>query len=168
MNSHPSLSQHSKAIDGQNPAEPDISALLQYLATSLLERYIRTFVVAGPIDLAISIGVFQAASRLRPSNHPQRSDTLDNLAIAFFIRYKVGQKGSDLSRAITIHREALRLQRPDGFNLSSSEGHLANASLRRLKRHGGDIPLHLIIGKREDGPNAQPPGYSNQFSAYIL
>ena len=62
--------------------------------------------VGGLIDLDEAIRDVATSLHLRPAPHPNRSDSLNNLANALSIRFKQKGQFSDLEECIELHREA--------------------------------------------------------------
>jgi hypothetical protein len=91
-------------------------------------------------DLEEAITCHRQALALRPHGHPNRSDSLNNLANAVSTRFQQLGGMEDLEEAITCHRQALAL-RPHGHpDRSSSLNNLASAVFTRFRtvgRNGG-------------------------------
>jgi len=57
-------------------------------------------------DLEDAISSYREALTLRPPGHPNRSNSLMNLANALFTRFKQSSRMEDLEDAITYHHQA--------------------------------------------------------------
>ena len=79
---------------------------LNNLATALLDRFGK----AGSMsDLEEAIFMRRESLSLRPTPHPDHSQSLNNLALALEIRWKASGIQSDLSEATSLRQEALAM-----------------------------------------------------------
>ncbi|KAJ6605440.1 CHAT domain-containing protein [Mycena vulgaris] len=106
----------------------DRATALNNLGRALLERFVQGG-EAAVHDLDAAIIAHDEALSLRPSPHPARSVSLNNLAQCYNERFRRGNKKSDLDRAITLHREALALRQPGHLERVATLSNLA-ASLQ--------------------------------------
>jgi hypothetical protein len=84
-------------------------------------------VVTGQIkDVDEAIALHREALGLRPAPHPNRSDSLNNLAAVLETRFDQTGQIEDVDEAIALHQEALRLRLAPHPNRSGSLHNLAN------------------------------------------
>ncbi|KAF7354370.1 CHAT domain-containing protein [Mycena venus] len=76
-----------------------------------------------------------ALSLCEPS-HPNRSSSLNNLAVAIWKRYRQQRQTRDINEAIELHREALALRQSPHPDRSSSLNNLAIAFITRFEQQG--------------------------------
>ncbi|PPQ92057.1 hypothetical protein CVT25_007488, partial [Psilocybe cyanescens] len=73
---------------------------------------------------------------LRPAPHPDRSISLDNLALALGTRFNQHGKQGDLDEAISLHRQAVELQPAPHPDRSMSLNNLAHAVQTQFNQRG--------------------------------
>lgn len=105
---------------------------LSQAANSLFEKFSGS---SSTSDLQRAISLSQEALELRPTLDPSRWSLLNNLGSALCARSKMGHP-SDLDKAITIHREAIRLISPhDHKYIFSFKNLVESLQLRFYLRH---------------------------------
>ncbi|KAJ2930667.1 hypothetical protein H1R20_g6430, partial [Candolleomyces eurysporus] len=113
--------------------QPDDPRLITTLAVAVHRRADQTESVTG---LEEAISLYRGALELRPSPHPNRSYSLNNLGSALLDRHRRIESIADLEEAISLHREALELE---------PSSHLDRlVALENLL-----IPLQLMYGKSQ-------------------
>ncbi|EPT05822.1 hypothetical protein FOMPIDRAFT_1045122 [Fomitopsis schrenkii] len=88
----------------------DLDSAITLHPTSLCILHTRFEQLGDRADLDSAITLHREALELRPTGHPDRSSSLNNLAIALQTRFKQLGDRADLDSAITLHREALELR----------------------------------------------------------
>ncbi|KAJ2922586.1 hypothetical protein H1R20_g14490, partial [Candolleomyces eurysporus] len=107
-------------------------------------------------DLDKAISLHRVALKLRPSPHPDRSFSLNNLGHALLDRHWLTGTMPDLEEAISIYREALKL-RPLLHPLrSDSLDHLGNVLLDRHRRKGSTADLEEAISLLREALGLRP------------
>jgi hypothetical protein len=99
---------------------------------------------------------------LHPPGHPERSMSLNNLAVALRIRYEQTGGMADLDRAISLHEEALNLRPPGHPDRSRSLNNLATALRTRYEQSGGMADLDRAMSLNEEALNLHPPGHPDR------
>ncbi|KAJ2921574.1 hypothetical protein H1R20_g15522, partial [Candolleomyces eurysporus] len=87
--------------------QPDDPRLITTLAVAVHRRADQTESLTG---LEEAISLYRGALELRPSPHPNRSYSLNNLGSALLDRHQRTGTIADLEEAISLHREALELR----------------------------------------------------------
>ncbi|RXW14715.1 hypothetical protein EST38_g11140 [Candolleomyces aberdarensis] len=120
-------------------------------------------------DLDEAISLHCKALELRPSPHPDRSFSLENLGYAFLDRHWLTGAIADLEKAIFVYREALKL-RPSLHPLhSDSLNSLGNVLLDRHKRTGSTADLKEGISLLREALRHRPSTHPNRsFSLNLL
>jgi tetratricopeptide (TPR) repeat protein len=107
-------------------------------------------------DLEEAISLHREALELRPSPHPDRSQSLSNLGNALGDRYNYTGAATDLEEAILLLREALEL-RPSPHSLRSlSLNNLGLALLDRYRRTGAVADLEETISLLREALELRP------------
>ncbi|KAG2130228.1 CHAT domain-containing protein [Suillus clintonianus] len=110
------------------------------LAISLVCRFQQRSIVS---DLDEAINLHRAALQLRPTGHPHRFSSLNDLAIALLLRFQERRVLSDLDDAIKLHRATLALHPPGHpcrpISLSNLAGSLRNRSMQLERRILSDL-----------------------------
>ena len=104
------------------------------------------------------------ALTLRPPGHPDRSSSLNDLAIAVLTRYHQLGRIEDLEEAITYLREALTLSPLGHPDRSSSLNNLAIAVLARHHQLGRIEDLEEAITYYREALTLCPPGHPDRSS----
>ena len=99
---------------------------------------------------------------LRPPGHPDRSSSLNNLALAVYTRYEQSGRIEDLEDVITYHREALSLRPPGNPDRSSSLNNLALAVLTRYEQSSRIEDLEDVITYHREALTLRPPGHPDR------
>ena len=124
------------------------STTLCRLGGVLTSRYKRSR--ADDADLQLAITYQRKALESRPEGHPDRDDSLNNLAVALRLRFQLTHDQTDLEDAISYYREALALI-PEGHkNRSASLGNLAGGLLERYEETGQLDDLNTAIKLYEE------------------
>ncbi|EJD03231.1 uncharacterized protein FOMMEDRAFT_85941 [Fomitiporia mediterranea MF3/22] len=96
-------------------------------------------------ELEKSIAHDRTALRLRPKGHPDRSESLYNLAVSLSTRYERWGQWEDIDEAIALHRFALELRPKSHPEYSLSLNSLTTSLRTRHKQHGRAEDLEEAI-----------------------
>lgn len=114
----------------QLPMSPYRIITLRSLAKSLSTRFTHTH---QPDDLKRAIAIHCEAIKLLPAGHPDRPQTLCDLAIALIMQYEHSDDdNASLNDAIALYREVLTLAAPPIVHTTSTDN-LAYALLKRFE-----------------------------------
>ena len=94
--------------------------------------------------------MFRQALELYPPPHPNRSSTLNNLALALRSRFEQEGQKNDLDESIYLHRQALELHPPPHPNQSISLNNLAVALQSRFEQEGqqNDLDESIFLNRQ--------------------
>ncbi|EDQ98767.1 tetratricopeptide repeat-containing protein [Laccaria bicolor S238N-H82] len=87
---------------------------------------------------------------LEPAPHPDRSQSLNNLAYSLNTRFERWGASNDLDEAISLHQEALLLRPAPHPNRSASLNNLANALQSRFEQQGASNDLDEAISLHQE------------------
>ncbi|KAJ7881247.1 hypothetical protein B0H13DRAFT_2235584 [Mycena leptocephala] len=104
-------------------------------------------------------------SILSPGSHPGRSDSLNNLASALSKRFEQTGQLADLEESIASHLEALELRPGSHPNRSESLNNLASALLMRFKQTGQLTDLEESIAFYQEALELRPGSHPNRSTA---
>jgi tetratricopeptide (TPR) repeat protein len=112
------------------------------------------------VRLVRSIGLLREALDLCPIGHPQRADTLHALGLALHTCFQHLADPENLSEAIALHRDALRLDPlgQDPLHADSLHG-LAIALFTRFEHQGGMDILTEVISLHRQALHLRLPGH---------
>jgi len=116
-------------------------------------------------DLKAVITSCRETLTLRPPGHPNRSNSLINLANALSTRFEQTGGVEDLEDAITYYRQALTLRPPGHPSRSSSLNNLASALSTRFEQTGGVEDLEDAITYHCQALTLRPPGHPSRSSS---
>jgi len=118
-----------------------------------------------PSDQDEAIDLHRAALVLRPHGHPDRSITLNNLALSLQDRFEERSVLADLDEAIDLHRAALALCPLGHPYQSMSLNNLALSLQARYKYQGVPSDLDEAIKLHRASLALSHPGHSNRSSS---
>ncbi|KAG9025606.1 hypothetical protein FRB95_009969 [Tulasnella sp. JGI-2019a] len=116
----------------------------------------------NPTDLDKAIECGGEALRLRPPGHPDRSQTVHNMAVYLDSRFKKDRNRTDLEKAIACSREALRLRPPGHPHRSSSVQNMAAYLNTRFLKDGNHGDLDMAIGYQQEAIQLRPPDHPDR------
>ena len=87
-------------------------------------------------DLDETISFLREQLKLQPAPHPDRSDSLSDLAIMLMARFEQLDQWEELDQAISLHQEALELQPTPHLDLSDTLINLADALTTQFEQSG--------------------------------
>ena len=108
-------------------------------------------------DLDEEITAFR--NGLEPTPHPDRSGSLNNIAIALQTRFEQRGGSNDLDEAISLHREALLLRPVPHPGRSVSLNNLASALKTRFEQQGASNDLDEAISLQREALLLEPAPY---------
>ncbi|RXW23891.1 hypothetical protein EST38_g1942 [Candolleomyces aberdarensis] len=145
------LCRKALALQSGNPE------LIAVLADTIRHRAIQT---RSLTDLDEAISLAREALEFRPSPHPDRSISLNNLGNALLGRYRLTGNMAGIEEVISVYREALELQPLSPLDRSHSLNNLASALLDRHRRTGIMGDLEEGISLLREALEFRPPGHS--------
>jgi hypothetical protein len=89
------------------------------------------------VDIEEAIALRRESLTLRPPPHPDRSNSLHNLARALQTRFEKQKNPEDINEAIELHKEALAFRPPPYLDRAASLQ--AQAVCLSLRNEGGDL-----------------------------
>ncbi|KAJ2930645.1 hypothetical protein H1R20_g6447, partial [Candolleomyces eurysporus] len=113
-------------------------------------------------DLDKAISLHREALQLRPSPHPDRSFSLDNLGHALLDRHWLTGTMADLEEAISVYRKALELRPLHHLLRSDSLDNLGGVLLSRHKRTGSTADLKVAISLFREALGLRPSPHPNR------
>jgi len=132
---------------------------LKWLGYALYTRFEKCG-ASGDVQEAIALQ--RQALELRPSSHPQHSETLRDLIRSLTSRFGRYGKLDDLDEAIRLCREALELHCPGHPERSRSLNNLMSAVLTRFEQYGKDKDLEEAIVLQREALELRPPGHPDR------
>ncbi|KAH7918232.1 hypothetical protein BV22DRAFT_1134750 [Leucogyrophana mollusca] len=115
-----------------------------------------------------AIDHYRASLSLRPAGHPDRSSSLNNLALTLCTRFNQFGDRDDLDDAIELNRAALALHPPGHPDRSMSLNNLANTLSTRFKLFGDRADLDEAAKlNRELYVVSYTPTFSGWFESVI-
>ena len=130
-----------------------------------------TFLIGGNIsDLNVAVPLLRTSLSLRPSPHPHRSDSLNNLALALYMCFMQMGQPSDLDESISYHREALDLSPPPHPTRSYTLVNLATALQTRYQHMSQPHDLEDAISFYREALDLYPdrPGLLGNLATVLL
>ncbi|KAF8501303.1 CHAT domain-containing protein [Gautieria morchelliformis] len=119
-------------------------------------------------DLNLAISLYREALHLLPAQHPRRSSSLNNMAVALrtrsftgiasalVTRFEQSGRHEDLEEAISLHREALELRPAPHPLRSDSLNNIANALSTRFEQSGRHEDLEEAISLHREALGLLP------------
>jgi len=126
----------------QNPLRPNS---LNNLSKVLLRRWSDYGYNPRDVDEAILLPKQALEIQSPTHDHPSLSESLNNLALALWTRFRQGGQPLDLDKAISMHRQALELRVSPHPSLSESLNNLALALWTRFRQRGQPLDLDEAI-----------------------
>ncbi|KAL0948517.1 hypothetical protein HGRIS_011077 [Hohenbuehelia grisea] len=113
-------------------------------------------------ELDKSIELKTAALELRPPGHPDRAESLDDLAIYFWARYRLERFCDDLEKSMELFTEALELRPPGHPDRAQSLINLAISFTDRYRLEGSRNDLEKSIELKTAALELRPPGHPDR------
>ncbi|KAL0945206.1 hypothetical protein HGRIS_000717 [Hohenbuehelia grisea] len=110
-------------------------------------------------ELEKSIELYTKALELQPPGHPDRAQSLINLAISFADRYRLEGSRDDLEKMIELETEALELRPPGHPGRAESLNNLASSFTDRYRLEGSRDDLEKSIELHTKALELRPPGH---------
>ncbi|RXW14713.1 hypothetical protein EST38_g11139 [Candolleomyces aberdarensis] len=140
--------------------QPGTSRPIEVLANVFRDRACQ---IGSLTDLDEAISLHREVLKLRPSPHPVRSFSLNNLGAALLDRHWLAGTMADLEEAISVHREVLELQPWFHPLHSDSLNNLGDVIRNRHQRTGSMADLEEAISLLREALGLRPsphPGRS--------
>jgi len=155
-----SISLHREALKLGSPTHPLRRLSLSGLADVLLHRFQRDGVRT---DLDDAISLRKQVLDLKPSD----PGSLYNLASALLVRFEQGGD-ADLDQAVSLFRQAIKLQAPTHPHRSSSLSGLAKALGIRFERNGDRVDLDDAISLNKQSLELEPSSHAGRSRSLFL